>query len=486
MLRAFGRLKPGAGIPEAGRDLDDLAAQLDPRLSQELSDGVPPGARAACRCPRSSRATRRPTFLLLFGTVGLVLLLACANVANLMLARLTRRQQELALRSALGAGRGRLARQLLTESVLLALAGGALGLVVAAAGQRMLVHFAERFTPRASEIGISVPVLLFSLAVSVLVGIVLGLIPALAPRRALTLSLQEGRERTTAGAGRLRARNLLIVAQVAISFVLLAGAGLMLRTLWKLSTRGSRVPDRAGADLAPRPQLHALQDRGGPADFPPAPARAPGGRARRPVRGAFRDHSAERGRPRQQRPLPDRGPPSRRGRRDAPGRLPARHAGLLPHDRRADPAGPEPRGRRSCRRGDRRRHQPVDGAAPLALGGPGRPAHPAREPRPGGTSGVDDRRRRRGRAPVRPRPILRSTRSSFPLDQYPWLSTTCLLRTSAEPARMERVMRAAVHARRPGPARGPLPHARAGARRRARHAAADGDPARRCSPVSPS
>ncbi len=234
MLRAFGRLKPDAGIPEARRDLEGLAAQL----AHDYPKSYPAAAHLAIApLPLSEELTReaRPTFLLLFGTVGLVLLLACANVANLMLARLTRRQQELALRSALGAGRGRLARQLLTESLLLALAGGALGLVVAAAGQRMLVHFAERFTPRAAEIGISVPVLLFSLAVSLLVGIGLGLIPILSPRRSLTVWLQEGRERATAGAGRLKARNLLIVAQVAISFVLLAGAGLMLRTLWRLS-----------------------------------------------------------------------------------------------------------------------------------------------------------------------------------------------------------------------------------------------------------
>ena len=187
--------------------------------------------------PLSEELTReaRPTFLLLFGTVGLVLLLACANVANLSLARLVRREKEMALRSALGAGRARLTRQLLTESVLVALVGGTLGLLVAVAGRGLLVHFAERFSPRASEIAIDGPVLLFSLGVSILAGIGLGLIPALSPRRNLVSALKEGRESAATGSARPRVRNLLIVSQVAISFVLLAGAGLMLRTLWKLS-----------------------------------------------------------------------------------------------------------------------------------------------------------------------------------------------------------------------------------------------------------
>ncbi len=176
----------------------------------------------------------RPTFLLLAATVGLVLLIACANVANLTLSRLVRREREMALRSALGAGRGRLARQLLTESVVVAVVGGMLGLGVAAAGRQLLVMFAARFTPRASEIVVSGPVLLFTLAVSLLAGIGLGLIPALSSRRSLVSALQDGRDPASSSPTRLKMRNVLIVAQVAISFVLLAGAGLMLRTLWRL------------------------------------------------------------------------------------------------------------------------------------------------------------------------------------------------------------------------------------------------------------
>jgi predicted permease len=234
MLQAFGRLKPGARIEAARADLASIAA----RMAHDHPSDYPASAHLSLS-PVSLREelTRqaRPTFLLLFGTVGLVLLLACANVANLSLARLVRREKEMALRSALGAGRGRLRRQLLTESLLVSLTGGVLGVALAASGRGLLVHFARRFTPRANEIAVDVPVLLFSLGVALVVGVVLGLLPGLSARRSLSASLQEGRDASAATPARLRMRNVLIAGQVAISFVLLVGAGLMLRTLWKLS-----------------------------------------------------------------------------------------------------------------------------------------------------------------------------------------------------------------------------------------------------------
>jgi predicted permease len=234
MLNVFARRKPGVTLAAARKDLEAVAA----RMAHDHPESYPPSIHLAVSpVPLTEELTRqaRPTFLLLFGTVGLVLLLACANVANLSLARLTRREKEMAVRAALGAGRGRLARQLLTESLLVSVAGGAMGLAVAAAGHGLLVHFAERFTPRASEISIDAPVLGFGLAVSLLVGIVLGLTPALSRRRDLRTALQDGRGDAAAAPGPIRARSLLIVVQVAISFVILAGAGLMLRTVWKLS-----------------------------------------------------------------------------------------------------------------------------------------------------------------------------------------------------------------------------------------------------------
>jgi len=234
MMRAFARLAKGATLSSAQADL----AAVTKRLEHDHPGDYPPSIHLSI-APVSLREelTRqaRPTFLLLFATVGLVLLLACANVANLSLARLVRREKEMALRSALGAARNRLTRQLLTESLLVSIAGGALGLGMAVAGQGLLVHFARRFTPRAGEIAVDTPVLLFSLVVSVLVGVVLGVIPAFSPRRSLVSALQAGRDTSSSTPARLRVRNLLIAGQVAISFVLLAGAGLMLRTLWAMA-----------------------------------------------------------------------------------------------------------------------------------------------------------------------------------------------------------------------------------------------------------
>ncbi|HYK42172.1 MAG TPA: ABC transporter permease [Thermoanaerobaculia bacterium] len=232
MLTVFGRLKPEVTIAAARTELNGVAG----RLAREYPDAYPKGGFLVTPVSLREEMTKtaRPTFLILLSTVGLVLLLACANVANLSLARLIRREREMALRSALGADRKRLARQVLTESTVLGLLGGALGLLLARAGLHLLISFATRFTPRASEIHMEAPVLLFTLVISVVTGVALGLIPVMSRKKDLAASMNEGGERSTAGSGRHRVRNLLIVAQVAISFVLLIGAGLMVRSLWNL------------------------------------------------------------------------------------------------------------------------------------------------------------------------------------------------------------------------------------------------------------
>ncbi len=170
--------------------------------------------------------------LVLLGTVALVLLIACANVANLTLARLSDRGRELGVRAALGAGRGRLLRQLLTESTLLAGLGGLLGLAVAFLTRDALVQFAARFTPRADEVRIDGAVLAFSLVATVLTGLVVGSLPGLPAFERLARALGDGR--TTAGRSRQRLRSALAVSQLALSFMLLIGAALMLRSFAKL------------------------------------------------------------------------------------------------------------------------------------------------------------------------------------------------------------------------------------------------------------
>ena len=232
MMSVFGRLKPGVPVSQAQADLSTLAGNLQ----KQYPDSYPTNrGYAANVVSLQEELTRRarPTLMILLGTAGLVLLIACANVANLTLARLMRREREMAIRSSLGAGRGRLVRQLLTESTLLSFAGGLLGLALAAGGLQLLVSFAARFTTRSSEIKIDGFVLLFTLVISVATGLIFGLMPAFSSDKNLTGALKEG-GRTSAGIKRQRVRNFLIVAQVGVSFILLIWAGLMVRSLIKL------------------------------------------------------------------------------------------------------------------------------------------------------------------------------------------------------------------------------------------------------------
>jgi putative ABC transport system permease protein len=179
----------------------------------------------------------RPALVLLLGAVGFVLLIACANVANLLLARAESRQKEIAVRAALGAGRGRLIRQFLTEGVVLSLIGGALGLLVGYAGLRTLLATNPRGIPRAVEISLDANVLVFTLIVSIVTGLIFGLAPALhLTKRTVTQSLRDGTGRTTAGGARQQVRRLLVVSEVALAVVLVVGSSLMLRSFASLQS----------------------------------------------------------------------------------------------------------------------------------------------------------------------------------------------------------------------------------------------------------
>jgi putative ABC transport system permease protein len=232
MLHVFGRMAPATTVAQAQTELEGIAGTL----RSEYPAAYPSGQGftiSATSLHDELTKDARPTLLLLIGTTAFVLLIACANIANLTLARLTRRSREMALRAALGADRVRLFRQMLTESGLLALAGGALGLAFAAATMRLLTGFAARFTPRAGEIALDGEVLAFTLIVCVLTGLAFAVLPALPARANLVTALKEGGA-AVSGGGSTRIRTALVVAQVAVSMVLLVGGGLMLRSLLEL------------------------------------------------------------------------------------------------------------------------------------------------------------------------------------------------------------------------------------------------------------
>ncbi|MEO7987573.1 MAG: ABC transporter permease, partial [Gemmatimonadales bacterium] len=232
MLRVLGRLAPGATLAGAQSELETVAARMHAAYPESYAASQGFGISAT---PLQEELTvrARPTLMLLFGTAAFVLLIACANVANLTLARLVRRERELALRSALGADRRRLLRQLLVEGTLLSLAGGVFGLALAASALHLLTAFAEQFTPRAGEIRIDGTVLGFTLVVSLATGIAFGVLPALPARLNLAGSLKDGAAATSGGRSS-RIRAALVVGQVAVSVVLLVAAGLLARSLREL------------------------------------------------------------------------------------------------------------------------------------------------------------------------------------------------------------------------------------------------------------
>ncbi len=272
------RLKPGVTLGRADAAMKAAAEQFrrvypDEISKEETAEAVP--------LRDFLVGEIRPLLLITFGAVGCVLLIACTNVANLLLARGATREKELALRTAVGAGRARLIRQLLTESGLLAAAGGAFGILLGWWGLNLLLVFAPSELPRLSELaarqGLDWTVLGFTLGLSIFTGVLFGLAPALhISRPDVSTLLREGSGRTSAAKGHMRARALLIVTEIALGVVLLAGAALLIRTVmsmrsvapgfdtahvltFRTALSGSRYGKTAGAALFSRQVVERLE-----------------------------------------------------------------------------------------------------------------------------------------------------------------------------------------------------------------------------------
>ena len=267
-IETVARVKQGVSTEAANAELNTIAARLEQQYPETNN-----GRRVRIDSLRETLVGDiRAVLLTLLGAVGLVLLIACANVANLLLARSARRQKEMAIRTALGAGRSRILRQLFTESVMLAIGAGIIGLLLALAGTSLLSANLPEGIPRLGEVSTDASVLLFTLGASLLTGLLFGLAPALQTSNpALTETLKEGERNSSPGHN--RTGKILVVAEVALTLVLLIGAGLLVKSFWRLMSvdpgfnpenlLAMQVAVNAGTDEGPRVAsfLDQLQQR---------------------------------------------------------------------------------------------------------------------------------------------------------------------------------------------------------------------------------
>ncbi|MEP6835529.1 MAG: ABC transporter permease [Gemmatimonas sp.] len=234
MTEMIARLAPGATVEQARAEVKSITNKVHSDHPEAYDAAA--GYKVTLTPFQEVLGQKAKTTLwLLMGAAAFVLIIACANVTNLTLMRSVRREHELVVRAALGAGTGRLRQLLLAENLVLAGMGGALGLLMGFGGVRMLVAFAERYSPRANEIRVDGIVLAFTLGLAVVVAVLLSFAPRLASEKSLGASLSAGTKRTTSSSRRHRLQQALVVAQVAVSVVLLTGAGLLTRTMQQLS-----------------------------------------------------------------------------------------------------------------------------------------------------------------------------------------------------------------------------------------------------------
>jgi putative ABC transport system permease protein len=230
-LRTYGRLAPDVKLEQARAEMQVVDQNLAVQYPADNKN------RATVLFPLHERIVgeSRQSLIILFAAVSFVLLIACANFANLLLARAAEREREFVIRGALGARRWRLIRQLLTESVLISLAGGVIAVALAYWGTKLLVAFKPDNLPRLAEIGVDARVLLFALGISLLTGLIFGLLPAWsASKSGVNEALKDGGRSVTAGGARQKLRSTFVVVELAVALVLLVGAGLLVKTFWKL------------------------------------------------------------------------------------------------------------------------------------------------------------------------------------------------------------------------------------------------------------